>query len=63
MALQDIAERVADQQHLDAGRASGCGEGGVVAGQHDDLHAVLLELLQCSESDVSHHDILGPEVI
>ncbi|MNP82870.1 hypothetical protein D3C76_1816450 [compost metagenome] len=58
MPLQDIAERIADQQHLDAGRAGGCGEGRVVAGQHDDLLAVLLETAQSGEGDISHQEIL-----
>ena len=39
VALQHHAERIADQQRIDAAGFGHAGEGGVIAGQHDNLLA------------------------
>ena len=54
MALQDHAQGVADQQHLDSGLAGNLGEGGVVAGQHGDFLTALLEALQGGQGYIRH---------
>ncbi len=54
MALQDHAQGVANQQHIDTRLAGRMGEGGVIAGQHGDLFTVLLEALQGGQGNVRH---------
>ncbi|MCY1554235.1 hypothetical protein D9M68_907950 [compost metagenome] len=56
MPLQHHAEGIADQQHVDAGLAGGLGESGVIAGQHGDLLAALLEALQGGQGNVRHEN-------
>ena len=43
VALNDIAERVANQHGFDAGTVKQTREAGVVAGEHDDFFACLVE--------------------
>jgi hypothetical protein len=44
VALDHVAQRIADQQHVDAGAVEQAREAGVVAGEHDDLLAGLIKL-------------------
>ncbi|MNW20978.1 hypothetical protein D3C71_2216390 [compost metagenome] len=54
MALQDHAQRVAHQQHFDAGLAGDLGEGSVVAGQHGDFFTLGLEAMQGGQGYFRH---------
>ncbi len=44
MALNDIAQRIADEQAFDAGAVEQTGKAGIVGGKHDDLFASGVEL-------------------
>ena len=44
VALDDVAQRIADEQRVDRGAIEQAGEAGVVAGEHGDLFAGLVEL-------------------
>ena len=46
MALDDIAQRVSDQQRVDSGIVEHAREGCVVTGQHGDLLAKRVHLTQ-----------------
>ena len=46
MTLHDHAQRIADQDQIDAVGIEGAGEAGVVGGQHDQLLAIALGLGQ-----------------
>jgi hypothetical protein len=46
VALHDHAERIADQQHVDAGGVEHAREAGVVAGQHGELLAAFAHRLE-----------------
>ncbi|VTQ32412.1 Uncharacterised protein [Pseudomonas aeruginosa] len=54
VTLQYHSERISDQKHVHAGLAGGVGEGGVVAGQHGDLLAALLQPLQGGQGYIRH---------
>ena len=51
VTLHDHAERVADQQHVDAGFVEQPRERGVVRGEHGDLLAALLHLPEGLDGD------------
>ena len=46
MALHHHAERIADQQNLDASGVGNLREAGIVTSEHDDFVAALLEFLE-----------------
>ncbi|MCY1428456.1 hypothetical protein D9M71_443390 [compost metagenome] len=54
VALQDHPQRVAHQQHFDAGLAGGLGEGRVVAGQHGDFFTLGLEAVEGGKGYFRH---------
>jgi hypothetical protein len=51
LALQHVAERIADQQHVDARAIQQRGEARVVTGQHGDLFAGVAHCLQFRHGD------------
>jgi hypothetical protein len=66
VALDDVAQRIADQQHVDAGTIEQASEAGVVAGEHDDLLAGGMEpgevgLGQAAGDAVSGHERVRSE--
>ncbi|MCY1175339.1 hypothetical protein D9M73_155720 [compost metagenome] len=54
VALQDHPQRVAHQQHFNAGLAGGLGEGRVVAGQHGDFFTLGLEAVKGGKGYFRH---------
>jgi hypothetical protein len=51
LALQHHAQGITDQQDVDTGLVQQGGEGGVVAGQHGDLLAAAVHVLQAMQGD------------
>jgi len=51
VALHHHAERVADQQHLDAGGVEHAREAGIVAGEHGDLFALAAHGLESGQGE------------
>src|SRR5690606_14919929 len=49
--LQDHAQRIADQQHIDAAAREQRGEGGVIGGQYAELFATGFHLRQGGDRD------------
>jgi hypothetical protein len=56
MALQNHTQGVAHQQYINPGLAGGLGEGGVIAGQHGDFLAALLEAVQGGQGYIRHEN-------
>jgi hypothetical protein len=63
VTLDDVAQRIADQHGFNAGAVEQTGKAGVVAGEHDDLFASLVELGkiglgQAAGSDLCRHGFM-----